>query len=157
MDLACAIFYSKKFKKADCLIKWFRSTGANAKLRTRLHAEVTMLKHFHRESMRFLNDDKYIACSKASCHCCALYFTHHPMGVVKRPCHGNIWVQWAVPIGAEGAGIDDIDIAIMRRMANTTMDMTRASLLIGARPRRMFESTIGSTTVRVQSDYPHLN
>jgi hypothetical protein len=150
-------FLLEEIQKADCLIKWFRSTGANAKLRTRLHAEVTMLKHFHRESTRFLNDDKYIACSKASCHCCALYFTHHPMGVVKRPCHGNIWVQWAVPIGAEGAGIDDIDIAIMRRMANTTMDMTRASLLIGARPRRMFESTIGSTTVRVQSDYPHLN
>lgn len=145
-------FLFEEIQKADHLIKWFRSTGANAKLKTRLHAEVAMLKHFHRENMRFLNDDKYIACSKASCHCCALYFTHHPMGVVKRPSHGNIWVQWAVPIGAEGAAIDDIDIAIMRRMANTTRDITRTSLLIGARPRRMFESTIGSTTVVVQSE-----
>lgn len=74
------------------------------------------------------------------------------MGVVKRPLHGNIWVQRAVPFGAEGAAIDDIDIAIMRRMANTTRDMIRTSLLIGARPRRMFESMIGSTTVVVQSE-----
>jgi hypothetical protein len=87
----------ERVQKADSLIHWFRSAIVKAKLKTKLHAEVTMLEHFHVKSMQFFNDDKYIACSKASCHCCALYFMHHPLKTHKRPCHGNVWVQWTVP------------------------------------------------------------
>lgn len=147
----------ERVEKAESLIHWFRSAIAKAKLKTKLHAEVTMLEYFHVKSMRFFNDDKYIACSKASCHCCALYFMHHPLKTQKRPCHGNVWVQWTVPFWSEGVPINNPGTAIPRRMTNTTREMSHASLLNGVCTRRRFESTIGVTTVMMGSPSPSLD
>jgi hypothetical protein len=141
----------ERVQKADSLIRWFRSAIAKAKLKTKLHAEVTMLEYFHVKSMRFFNDDKYIACSKASCHCCALYFMYHPLKTQKRPCHGNVRVQWTVPFWSEGVPINNLGTVISRRMTNTTREISYASLLNGVCNRRRFESTIGVTTVMMGS------
>ena len=137
--------------KAESLISWFRSACAKGVLRTRPHAEVVMLKFFHKAEISFVNDDKYIACSKPSCHCCALYFLAHPWEVHQRPGHGNVWVQWAVPYWPEWSPIDSLDINILRRMTDMTGEMSRASWTGGARPLRRYESTIGITTVRTGS------
>jgi hypothetical protein len=147
----------ERVQKADSLIHWLRSTIVNTKLKTKLHAEVTMLEYFHFKSMQFFDDDKHIACSKASCHCCALYFMYHPLQTQQRPCHGNAWVQWTVPFWTEGVPINNLNMAILRRMTNTTREMSHASLLDGFCPRRRFESTIGVTTVKMGSARPSLD
>ena len=65
---------------------------------TKIHAEVVMLEHFAGGNRAFLNDDRYIGCSKPSCYCCEGYFRHHPSQFELRPCHGNVWVRWSPPI-----------------------------------------------------------
>lgn len=137
--------------KAESLIAWFRSACAKGLLRTRPHVEVVMLKFFHKAELPFVYDDKYIACSKPSCHCCALYFLAHPWKVRQRPGHGNVWVQWAVPFWPEWSPIDSLDVNILRRMTDMTSEMSQALWTDGARPFRRYESTIGITTVRTGS------
>ena len=47
-------------------------------LRPRVHAEILVLQHFYENDLVFEEGDKYIACSKPACYCCASYFRHHP-------------------------------------------------------------------------------
>ena len=63
-----------------------------------VHAEVILLELFHAAGKSFWRDDRYIGCSKASCYCCNLYFEHHPGDFILRPCHGNVWQKWSVPV-----------------------------------------------------------
>lgn len=62
-----------------------------------VHAEVQLLEHFYRGGLRFVEGDRYIACSKPACFCCKLYFEHHPAGMVVPQSHQNVWVNWAPP------------------------------------------------------------
>lgn len=63
----------------------------------RVHAEISMMEHFYFNQLPFVDDDRYIGCSKPSCYCCDLYLRRHPGKFVPRPCHGNIWVKWCFP------------------------------------------------------------
>lgn len=141
----------ERLQKADSLIQWFHSANAKAKAKTKPHAEVVMLEFFHMKGMQFVNDDRYIAGSKPSCYCCALYFHNHPLETHKRPCHGNVWVRWTVPRWEEFAEDKNAIQGILRRMANTTRDLSYASFQNGVLPRTRFESTIGITTAEMQS------
>ena len=83
----------------------YASKSSPAKFRPQVHAEVVLLEHFYQNNLRYLGDDKYIGCSKASCYCCNLYFKYHPAGLEARPCHGNVWCQWSLPTSVtESAG-----------------------------------------------------
>lgn len=64
----------------------------------RPHAELLVLEHFSELNFEFVNDDRYIGCSKPSCYCCALYMKVHPGRFEPRACHGNLWPNWAPPI-----------------------------------------------------------
>ncbi|KAM0714506.1 hypothetical protein Q7P37_009800 [Cladosporium fusiforme] len=141
----------ERIQRADSLIKWFRSANTKTKAKIKPHAEVVMLEYFHMKDMQFINDDKYIACSKPSCYCCALYFRIHPIDAQRRPCHGNVWVKWTLPCWEEPSPDKDFVSGILRRMANTTRDISYASFQDGVRPRKRFESTIGITTARMDS------
>lgn len=141
----------ERMQRADSLISWFRSANTRKKLKTRPHAEVIMLEYFYLKDLTFVNNDRYIACSKPSCYCCALYFRKHYLQTQMRPCHGNIWVKWTVPRWEELTPKTDAAIGILRRMADATREMSYASLRHGVRPRRRFESTIGITTATVGS------
>ena len=74
----------------------FREEYTNIKPRP--HAELLVLEHFHRNGFDFVSGDKYIGCSKPSCYCCHAYMQCHPGGFTPRPCHGNLWINWAPPI-----------------------------------------------------------
>jgi len=69
-----------------------------SKVRPRPHAELLVLEHFHRNKFEFVADDRYIGCSKPSCYCCHHYMQLHPGGFAPRPCHGNLWINWAPPV-----------------------------------------------------------
>jgi hypothetical protein len=77
----------------------FRSAVAGIKPRP--HAELIVLEHFHQRQLDFVRDEKYIGCSKPSCYCCKLYMQCHPGDFVPRASHGNLWIDWAPPIGLE--------------------------------------------------------
>lgn len=64
----------------------------------RPHAELLVLEHLFERHFEFVNDDRYIGCSKPSCYCCALYTKVHPGRFEPRACHGNLWPNWAPPI-----------------------------------------------------------
>jgi hypothetical protein len=74
----------------------FQNQGANLKV----HAEVFLAEHFCSNKMTYLENDKYLGCSKASCYCCSLYLRYHPDNLVVRPSHGNVWRTWCPPLMA---------------------------------------------------------
>lgn len=66
-----------------------------------IHAEVFLMEHFYWNDLRFLENDRYIGCSKRSCYCCSLYMRYHPGNFVLRPSHGTAWVTWGLPLLAK--------------------------------------------------------
>ncbi|KIW18408.1 hypothetical protein PV08_02696 [Exophiala spinifera] len=68
-----------------------------AQIKPRPHAELLILEHFYRNGLDFVTDDRYIGCSKPSCYCCHIYMQCHPGRFAPRPCHGNLWINWAPP------------------------------------------------------------
>ena len=74
----------------------FREDYSNIKPRP--HAELLVLEHFYFNKLDFVANDKYIGCSKPSCYCCHIYMQCHPGNFTPRPCHGNLWINWAPPI-----------------------------------------------------------
>lgn len=65
--------------------------------RPRVHSEVQVLDYFHERSLRFEDDDRYIACSKPACYCCLLYFRHHPGRFIEPESHGKLYINWRPP------------------------------------------------------------
>lgn len=63
-----------------------------------VHAEVHLMEYFYWRSLRFLDNDRYVGCSKRSCYCCSLYMRYHPGNFVVRPSHGTAWVTWNLPL-----------------------------------------------------------
>lgn len=76
----------------------FKELYADKSLNLRIHSEVLILEHFHAGERNFINNDRYIGCSKPSCYCCDLYIRHHPGNFEPRACHGNLWIKWALPV-----------------------------------------------------------
>ncbi|KAF5655187.1 hypothetical protein FCIRC_13919 [Fusarium circinatum] len=59
-----------------------------------VHCEVQVLEHFHRNGLRFTDDDRFIGTSKFSCFCCKLYYRHHPSRPVEPDAHEQIYLNW---------------------------------------------------------------
>ncbi|KAL3457468.1 hypothetical protein BJX64DRAFT_293146 [Aspergillus heterothallicus] len=62
-----------------------------------VHAEIQVLEHFYKTGISFIEDDRFIACSKPACLCCALYFKHHPARMVHLSSHQKVWPRWSPP------------------------------------------------------------
>lgn len=62
-----------------------------------VHAEVQLLEHFYKERLSFVDDDRFIACSKPACLCCELYFKYHPARMVVPSSHCKVWTSWSPP------------------------------------------------------------
>ena len=75
----------------------FRIAYTDDTFKPRVHAELLLLEHFFHHELDFVNNDRYIGCSKPSCYCCDMYMRFHPGSFVTRPCHGNLWVNWQAP------------------------------------------------------------
>jgi hypothetical protein len=65
--------------------------------RPRVHAELTLLEYFYREQLSFVDDDRFIGCSKPACYCCYHYISQHPGGFVRPPSHGIRYLNWLPP------------------------------------------------------------
>ncbi|KAM0434153.1 hypothetical protein ACHAPT_004098 [Fusarium lateritium] len=59
-----------------------------------VHAELQMLEFFHRGGRVFVDNDRYIACSKLACLVCKLYFRHHPGRFVEPDSHQKVYINW---------------------------------------------------------------
>lgn len=68
------------------------------RVETIIHAELLVLDHFHQHAFEFAQGVRYIGCSKLSCYCCHVYMRVHPWTLLPRPCHGNTWTRWAMPM-----------------------------------------------------------
>jgi hypothetical protein len=130
----------------------FYSKYTDPKFKPRIHAEVLLLEHFHHLKLEFVDNDRYIGCSKPSCYCCDLYMKVHPGNFVLRQSHGNLWVNWRAPIPP----ISDDKAAQKHtdRMLNDMVQYVRRDALnqlLSKQPRRpkVPDSTTGmSTSIR---------
>ncbi|KAK5069386.1 hypothetical protein LTR51_008636 [Lithohypha guttulata] len=111
---------------------------------TYVHAELLVLNHFYRRNLAFAEDIAYIGCSKLSCYCCHLYMQLHPRATLSRPCHGNTWARWAMPvprIDRYGKSSSQ-DIRLLAGMVHRMQQEIETSALTGAVDRQL-ESTTG--------------
>jgi len=65
--------------------------------RPRVHAELALLEVLSDRRVRFYDDDKYIACSKAACFCCYHYICAHQGTFVRPACHNKVYLNWKPP------------------------------------------------------------
>jgi hypothetical protein len=65
--------------------------------KTRIHAELALLELLYDCRCRFFDDDRYIACSKASCFCCYHYICQHPGSFIAPSSHNKIYLNWSPP------------------------------------------------------------
>ena len=138
----------------------FHTQYRDTKFKPRVHAEVLLLEHFHHRKLQFVDNDRYIGCSKPSCYCCDLYMKFHPGNPVLRPCHGNLWVNWRAPIPP----INDDEAARKHtaKMLNNMVQYVRRDALnqlLSKQPRRprVPDSTTGISTSMVSNSYTSYN
>jgi hypothetical protein len=89
-----------KFKLQDRLIDVYQDKS----FRPRVHAELNLLDYFYSENLAFVDDDKFIGCSKPACYCCYHYICQHPGGFVRPPSHGVRYLNWRPPDLPDTAG-----------------------------------------------------
>ncbi|KAF4626908.1 hypothetical protein G7Y89_g11247 [Cudoniella acicularis] len=65
--------------------------------RPRVHAELNLLEYFHMNRLPFVDDDRFIGCSKPACYCCYHYISLHPGGFVRPSSHGIRYLNWRPP------------------------------------------------------------
>ncbi|KAI9649395.1 hypothetical protein NHQ30_001971 [Ciborinia camelliae] len=65
--------------------------------RPKVHAELLLLQTFHTRNLKFVDNDKYIACSKPACYCCYHYIKAHPGKFVVPGSHHNNYLNWRAP------------------------------------------------------------
>lgn len=130
-------------------------------VRPRPHAELLVLEHFHQNNFEFVGDDRYIGCSKPSCYCCHLYMQQHPGGFTPRPCHGNLWINWAPPIPLPS--VDPTQTTKSRPQEHHTFKMIQEMIprirqdlqdqVLSKRPKRtkLPDSTTGMSSVMLMT------
>jgi hypothetical protein len=117
--------------------------------RPRVHAEVLVLEHFHHNDLEFVNNDRYVGCSKPSCYCCDLYMKCHPGNFVARASHGNLWLNWRAPIlpldDGEAAQKHTRDIlnSMVKHIRQDALHQIQSRL---PRRRKVPDSTTGMST-----------
>ncbi|KAH9207091.1 hypothetical protein DL95DRAFT_314370, partial [Leptodontidium sp. 2 PMI_412] len=63
----------------------------------RVHAELNLLECFYTKRLAFVDDDRFIGCSKPACYCCYHYICLHPGGFVRPSSHGVRYLSWRPP------------------------------------------------------------
>lgn len=95
--------------------------------RPRVHAELNLLEHFYREQLEFVDNDRFIACSKPACYCCYHYICQHPGGFVRPPAHGTRYLNWRPPDLANTA--DELEVTHQRDVLNKVIREIRSDVL----------------------------
>lgn len=82
-----------KFNLEDRLLAQYQDRDS----KPRVHAELTTLEYFHATRRPFVDDDRFIGCSKPACYCCYHYISFHPGGFVRPSTHGPRYITWRPP------------------------------------------------------------
>jgi len=117
---------------------------------TRVHAELQIADKFSRHLfMEFVDDDKYIGCSKPACYFCFNWLSNHKHGYVLPATHYRI-----IP-GCRGpdSGVNESGVGILKDMyakigTRLGQDILDYLLTLGsghAHPRYQYQSTEGSS------------
>lgn len=123
----------------------FLQRVTDEKFRPRVHAEVLLADYIHATKLRFINDLRYIGCSKPSCVLCHMYLEAHPTGIMPLPCHGNLWPNWSPPL-LTSTGIHQHTVEFTQKMILNLQGFIMQWLMNGqVSRRRLPESTTGFT------------
>jgi hypothetical protein len=129
-------------------------------LKPQVHAEIQILEQFYQNKIQFANNDRFVACSKAACLCCEMYFKYHPARMIVPESHRNLWTNWGPPIvenfsKLHGAGKQQLQILnnITRDVRNLVISQALEQSSIG---NRRPDSTTDITELHSFSDNPTL-
>ncbi|PVH86141.1 hypothetical protein DL98DRAFT_601627 [Cadophora sp. DSE1049] len=95
--------------------------------RPQVHAELVLNDLFLNRKLKFVDEDRYIACSKAACFCCYHYIKAQGQFVVPA-CHNNVWVNWKAP-DILNHSRNEASITKRRNILNTMTKHIRAAVL----------------------------
>lgn len=119
-----------------------------------VHAEIQVLEYFYSKDLRFIDDDRYINCSKPACYCCHLYIRHHPLGVVEPASHKNIYPNWGphfLPEGMNDPGYRH-QLNMLQKMLETIRKEALAQIKSKAHGPRGHRDTTTGITSSTKSD-----
>jgi hypothetical protein len=125
----------------------------NKKFKARVHAELIVLEYFYErnETLQYLDNDRFIGCSKPACYCCSLYFRMHPANVDRPDSHQKIYLNWLPPTSVSGVEDPNSNLAIHEKaMLNKMVQSIRLRTIEQisnqtGRRQRHFDSTTGET------------
>jgi OTT_1508-like deaminase len=126
-DLA---FMDVKFNILDRFLAKYKDKN----FKPRVHAELILLEFFHKNRLQFVEDDRFIGCSKPACYCCYHYISAHPGGFVRPPSHGIRYLNWRPPDLANPK--DALEGAHQRDVLNQVIKQIRLDALRQIEQRR---------------------
>ncbi|RFU25554.1 hypothetical protein B7463_g10776, partial [Scytalidium lignicola] len=99
----------------------------NENFEPKVHAEIQVLTHFDNKGISYVNNDRYIGCSKPACFCCYLYIRHHPARMVVPESHQKIWLNWGPPKLQYGS--KDLGFVQQRNVLNKVIQNIREGVI----------------------------
>lgn len=117
---------------------------------TRVHAELQIADRFSRHQyMEFVDDDKFVGCSKSACYFCYNWLSHHKHRYVLPATHHKIITGCRGPdtdINEAGAIIlKEMYTKMYGRLGQDILEFLLNSQHGGAHPRHQYMSTEGSS------------
>lgn len=64
---------------------------------TRIHAELYLVQLFHKRKFAFVNNDRFVGCSKPACYLCYEYINALNAGFHLPPSHNKLYLAWKPP------------------------------------------------------------
>ena len=107
------LFYQDALKTMDTkfgIYKRLKNEYENPTFLPRVHAELILLEHSYKRGYDFVDNDKYIGCSKPACYCCYHYISAHPGGFARPASHNKTYLAWRPP-----DIVDDTDESEVKR------------------------------------------
>jgi hypothetical protein len=137
----------------------FANKFTHQNFRPQVHAEVSLLEHFHANGLTLSGGDRYIGGSKASCYCYNLYMRFHPGSYLPRPCHGNTWINWSTPIPLNSpTGLEAIEIEnIMQQMLEQIRNDITSQLGSASNDSCWMPDLTTGFSTSVSGPLPHVN
>jgi hypothetical protein len=145
-------FMDSRFDIQGTFLKEFEDPNFKA----RVHAELIILEFFHATRRQFVDDDRFIGCSKPACYCCYYYIKFHPGDYVTPASHGIRYTKWRPPDLVEP---EDEEAGNLRRdIMNKLIDQVRSDALRHIEQRRgpspwHPDSTTGITSSQKSGTY----
>jgi hypothetical protein len=128
----------------------YNNVAASQTVKTRVHAELQIADVFSRSrDMDFVDNDKYIGCSKPACYFCFNWLYYHHHDYVQPATHHKVITRCRGPddsLNENGAGVLlDMYTKITKRIGQDVVDFLNKDCNDDGRPRRQYMSTEASS------------